>query len=142
MSNILHDLKNDFVIVGLTGPLRSGCSTAANFFSKKLNKYISTRNTKTLPKIEVFISQKYKRINELKSEIDKLLTSTQSYKAKIKQKELSEKLTTITKRLKKYLELREIISVLKDYKENNFKYISFTELLLKITIESIIRETI
>ena len=69
MSNLLHDIKSDFLILGFTGPLRSGCTTASKFFENDINKYIERRSKETLPKIEKIIHEKYLAINKLKTEI-------------------------------------------------------------------------
>ena len=35
--HLLHTLTHDFLILGFTGPLRSGCTTAAKFFAENLD---------------------------------------------------------------------------------------------------------
>jgi len=47
MQNIFQSLRNEFIIIGLTGALGSGCTTSANFLSGKysnLNHFFSSTN--------------------------------------------------------------------------------------------------
>ena len=75
MSNIFHEIKRGFLVLGFTGPLSSGCTTAAKFFENDLNKYINKRCDKALPKIEFNIKGKYKEFNQKKNDL-----ITESYK--------------------------------------------------------------
>lgn len=129
MSNVLHEIKRGFLIIGLTGPLSSGCSTAADFFTLKINDYIDRKHTRALPTFETNVRKIYKSINELKKQINNTnLTDFERLAAE-------SKLKTETKKLKEYANIRETLSVLPNYKNNNFKHISMTDMLLKITIE-------
>lgn len=66
MSNIFHEIKRGFLILGFTGPLSSGCSTAAKFLENDINTYIEKRSKRALSKIELSITEKYKKIQKLK----------------------------------------------------------------------------
>lgn len=131
MSNIFHELKRGFLILGFTGPLSSGCTTAARFFEKDLNTYIDKRCEKGLPKLENDIKTKYRELRLLKEKIDATEHKSELYK----------KLKKLSHRLKENLLLRETLTILHGYKSNNFKYISMTDVLLKLTIESLTNST-
>jgi Na+/phosphate symporter len=68
MSNVLHSINRGFLIIGLTGPLSSGCSTAGEFFSKKIDSYIHKKTKKVLPKFESRIKSIYRNIADLRIE--------------------------------------------------------------------------
>lgn len=80
MSNILHGLNRGFVIIGITGPLSSGCTTAANFYHRKLNRYIEKKTTKVLPKFEKKSNQFIQTLETKKKSIirEALLKMTKS----------------------------------------------------------------
>lgn len=134
MSNILHEIKRGFLIIGLTGPLNSGCSTAAYFFTDLINEYIEKKTQNALPRFERRIRKIYRKIFELKESLKKPKISKSEKEKEIINLEIQE-LSTI---LKEYLHLRETLTVLKDYKTNNFRYISMTDMLVKLTIENLI----
>lgn len=135
MSNILHGINRGFVIIGLTGPLSSGCTTAANFYHKVLNKYIDKKTKNVLPKFEQKIEFIYSKIDKLKDEYDKpsLSKSEKELKLQYLQQE--------TKRLKEYLDIRETLIILEKYKGSSFKHISMTDMLLKKTIISLLEQS-
>lgn len=129
MSNIFHEIKRGFLILGFTGPLSSGCTTAAKFFENDINEFINKRCAKALSKIEGSIKRKYIELNELKKRLEK---------GKDKKNTIFPEMNRTTYQLKEKLKVREILSVLDEYKDNNFKYISMTDMLLKITIEHLV----
>lgn len=128
MSNIFHEIKHGFLILGFTGPLSSGCTTAANFFVNDINQYIEKRYKKVLPKIK-------KNIKKILSDIKDTKNALESdYQTRYKSLQNINKLHS---RLKEQLNLRETLTVLSEYRNNNFKYISMTDMLVKLTIESL-----
>lgn len=126
MSNIFHELKRGFLILGFTGPLSSGCTTAANFFENEINQYIQKRCEK-LPLLEIEIKKRYKALTDLKQALGAGNHTT----------ELDDELKKISSELKEQLNVRETLIILREYKNNNFKYISMTDILLKLTLEKI-----
>ncbi len=127
MSNIFHEIKHGFLILGFTGPLSSGCTSAANFFVKNINQYINMR-VKKLPAIQ--------------SQIEKLLLNIKQQKIDLnkERKDRHGKVAIINKcyyQLSQQLELRETLTVLSEYNNNEFFYISMTDMLIKLTIESL-----
>lgn len=125
MSNIFDGLKRGFLILGFTGPLSSGCTTAARFFEKDINVYITKRTTKVLPKIENDIKVKYRQLNELKTTLDSATHRNESYN----------RIRKLSNQIRERLLLRETLSILSEYRSNNFKYISMTDVLMKLTLE-------
>ena len=135
MSNIFHEIKHGFQILGFTGPLSSGCTTAANFFSNDINQYIEKRSQRALPKIQSRIKRLLKEIKKNKEDLD---TDTD-------RRNRHKKLQSINRlhyTLKEQLNLRETLTVLSEYKDNNFMYISMTDMLVKLTIESLTKKNI
>jgi deoxycytidylate deaminase len=115
--HILHTLKHNFLIIGFTGPLRSGCTTAATFFRDSIDKEIE-KQLDTYGTIQKNIENHYKKISKLKST-------------------KSENLTEQKNDLKELLRKREVLKVLESYKNNQFIYISMTDMLIKATIERV-----
>lgn len=113
---MIYDLKHNFLIVGFTGPLRSGCTTAANFFinapQKEIEKY-------TLESEQTNIEETYKEIAAL--QID-----TISHSQILKKKKSD---------LNVLLKKREIKKVLGSETIRPFYYISMSDMLLKYAVE-------
>ena len=89
--NILHMLKHDFLIIGFAGPLRSGCTTSAEFFTNGLQKEIQkqTENYSLVQKeIEVLYrkTRKHKELDgsrqaeQLKNDLRQLLKKREALK--------------------------------------------------------------
>jgi len=131
MSNIFHELKRGFLILGFTGPLSSGCTSAAKFFEKDINLYIEKRCTKVLPKLGIDIKRNYNELQKLK----------QSVKASDNRSELYNRLRKLSYQIKEQLILRETLLILRDYQKNVFKYISMTDILLKLILERLSNES-
>ena len=138
MPNIFHEIKKGFLIVGFTGPLSSGCSTSANFFSESINEYIDKKTTDALPRVEQKIRALYKQISKLKYSLNIEDKKLDDNKLDEKKQNIT-KIDKLTENLKEYLHLRETLTVLKDYRgKSDFIHISMTEILLKITLENLI----
>jgi deoxycytidylate deaminase len=121
MKNLTDEIKNDFLILGFTGPLRSGCTTAANFFSKSLHKNFKQFFTSDRDKE---IHYNYQKIGECRSqnnygdEIDNALRSI------------------------KYAAIeREVLGVLEKSVQHDFCHISMSVILLKYAKESLLQGT-
>lgn len=130
MSNILHEIKHGFLILGITGPLSSGCTTAANFFENSLDYYIDKSINNAIPKILTSINKLYTKLINYKQ----LLDLEQS---ELKKDKLYKKIFNFHTKLKEYLTLRETLTVLSEYRENKFIHISMTDMLIKLTIEHV-----
>jgi len=128
MSNIFHEIKHGFLILGFTGPLSSGCTTAANFFTNDINQYIEKRSDKALPKIQTQIKRILREIKENKENLEK--DKKNRHKTFLS-------INRLHYRLKEQLNLRETLTVLSEYKDSSFMYISMTDMLIKLTIESL-----
>lgn len=124
--DILSSLRHNFLILGFTGPLRSGCTTAAKFFySGKINKAIG---------------QLINSDNCLQTKIEKLyqelhfLKPTTSSTRKEKLQNINDKSIMLKELLKK----REILKVMKQHESNSqqFESISMTDMIFKIIIEN------
>lgn len=124
MSNVFHEIKRGFLILGFTGPLSSGCSTGANFFVNEINEYIKKRTDRALSKVNSEVFKKYNKLISLKNVSD------------LKKQHFRE-INRATHILKQILGIREIITILNEYNDCNFKYISMTDMLLKLTIKKL-----
>ncbi len=113
---MIYDLKHNFLILGFTGPLRSGCTTAANFFADNLQE-----------EIEKYVSElEQTNIEETYREIANLQADTLSNAQILKKKKNS---------LNNLLKMREIKKILRSEKMPIIYSISMSEMLLKYTIE-------
>jgi len=116
--NILHMLKHDFLIIGFTGPLRSGCTTCAEFFSKAIDQEIE-KKIGEYPHAQERIEEKYRELYELKRGKNSSLIKKLNHDLRLLLRE------------------REVIKVLRDHTDNNFVYISMTDMLIKMLIENL-----
>ena len=131
MSNIFHEIKRGFLILGFTGPLSSGCTSAVRFFENDINGYIKKRCEKALPKIEASIKRKRKEFKNKKEFLnDRNANKRQTHK----------EINKLSYQIKEKLNLRETLNVLTEYNNNSFKYISMTDMLLKLTVEYLANE--
>lgn len=115
--NILHMLKHDFLIIGFAGPLRSGCTTSAEFFTDGLQKEIQKQ------------TENYSLVQK---EIEVLYRKTRKHK----ELDGSRQAEQLKNDLRQLLKKREALKVLSDYLNNNFVYISMTDILIKSSIEN------
>jgi len=125
MSNIFHELKRGFLILGFTGPLSSGCTSAARFFENDISGYIQKRCDKGLSKLAYDIKRKFNTFKNFKDAL-----GDNENKA-----DIHSQINKSSYQIKEMLHLRETLTVLNDYKESNFKYISMTDMLLKLTLQ-------
>jgi len=129
-----HQLKNRFSIIGITGPLGSGCSTAGKFLSgipvnsHGTMKELLKTQINELGDLNVRIGKEYKKISGLKKNIeDRLSKRIGPYKKnwidpnkdnRVKMHET--KISRTLSKLKIYLRQREVYSSLKDLIESKF----------------------
>ncbi len=113
----MNNLKNNFLIIGFTGPLRSGCTTAANFFSTLLHRAVD----------QYLKSPDEESINRLYTEISFMTKSNANENPIIEKRKL----------LIEFLRNREIKKALKEETIPAFYSISMSEMLLKYCLEYI-----
>jgi deoxycytidylate deaminase len=109
-------LKRKFLVLGFTGPLRSGCTTAAKFFS---NNPQATIDTYCAESEQALIETTYKEIADL------LRSASPNTKDLERKKETRKEL----------LRTREIKKILSKNSIPKFHYISMSIMLLKYVIE-------
>ncbi len=114
----LDEIRQNFLIIGFTGPVRSGCTTSAEFLTKDLRKEITIRNSKINALSEIIIQQ-YKDIETSKKDVadDEML-----------RKKRSDLLAAIKD--------RQVYRTLYNYRKDAPRYISMTEMLFKASIEA------
>ena len=127
---MLYDIKNRFLIIGLTGPLGTGCTTTAKFLSGteingfKFDSLIEELSNK-IDEINVCIQDEYNKIADIKKSIE--IRRSKDFgpytdvfinpNNDIRLRDFERKLPAINQKLKIYLRQREIYKVL-----NSFKY--------------------
>lgn len=113
---IAHSIKHSFLILGFTGPLRSGCTTAAKFFvdnpQDAMTRYVS--------------ASKQAPIEDLYREISDLLKESSPNKRIIERKKHE---------LNELLRRRELKKALSSHRVPAFHYISMSTMLLKYVVE-------
>jgi len=114
---ILDKMRENFLIIGFTGPLRSGCSTAAEILRDSLSREASEGG---------------KLISRYQDEIQN------TYKDILTQKEAGEEeneLRDLRRGLLHKIKIRHILNALSIHADDKPTYISMTEMLLKSVIE-------
>lgn len=123
---ILSELRHKFLILGFAGPLRSGCTTSAEFFSDgsintEIKRLLSSENN-----LQKDIESLYRVLYAIKT--------TQAINDLSRREELGNKSSELRELLKK----REILKTFKHFEANqNFIRISMTEMIFKRIIEDI-----
>lgn len=149
-------MDNEFLIIGLTGPLGSGCSTIADFLSKDLNEF-SVHSKSKLHDAESLIGEYYRY---LKIDIDKYSEEEKDFNNKmndifINPKDLSDLIENhykcitnsedskklINRNLRKLLHIRDILNVFSNTGWNNFTIISMSTMMIKLMIENVAGES-
>ncbi len=133
--DIIKELKGDFLIIGFTGPLRSGCTTAAKFYCDETHFKSTKGLTSGIAKIihdkkatQRNIMKTYKEINDIKINI---FSSKKDPEINI----LTKRRLNLEKKMINLLKKREIIRILQNHQENRFRYISMTDMIIKRLIE-------
>lgn len=143
-------MKTGFLIVGLTGPIGSGCTTISKFLSQGLSSYCSDAKSK-LPEIEAMIGKYYRYLKKMQNETDisdqkysddraKMLEPEQLIKiveaydqARSRNCETNRKL--INRSLRGLILKRNILKVFTNTLWPNFKLVSMSTLIIKLVIE-------
>jgi dCMP deaminase len=120
---ILDDLRQRFLIIGITGPLRSGCTTTAEFLKGTLNTAIR-RSSFESENYNDNIFNSYDRISSMKA--DSNLSDDQNK---------NRALQKMRNHLLKNIKYRQVLNILRQYKEDKIKYISLTDMLIKAAVE-------
>jgi dCMP deaminase len=116
---ILDDMRKGFLIIGFTGPLRSGCTTGAEYLVANLRERLSNWEKET-EKHQREIWGNYKTIKTRKGEGEEYI-----------------KLSDRRKNLLSDIKARQVLKTLAKYKNDSPRYISLTAMLLKTTVESL-----
>lgn len=118
MNNGSEDMRSQFLIIGFTGPLRSGVTTAANYLRYNLRASIEAEIRST-SKYQVEINNLYKDIFKQNKPADAEYS----------------KLWDMRKELISKIQKRNISLSLTDFKKDHPHYISMTDMLFKTAIE-------
>ncbi len=146
-----------FAIIGLTGPLESGCTTAAEFLSKGLTNYKKDVE-KMLPEIKATIGEYYRylkreleQINDLDLNFDKfeseslikpgLLHDEYHKMTELNLKHSQDDLKIINRRLRGLIIKRDIyrafVKVCQPENCPNFTVISMSDMIMKLVLQNI-----
>lgn len=116
---ITNSVKRDFLIIGLTGPLGSGCTTAADFFVNELH---DIKSEFTSDSGQGLIQKLYQDLAHL-----------------LKAEELDSKLIKKNKKeLTELLRKRELKKALNSHVVPVFNYISMSNMILKYILEEFV----
>lgn len=145
-------MKTDFLIIGMTGPLGSGCSVISKFISTGLEQYKSNFESKHLRKIDTYIAKYYRflRKNNLSYTAEeksietigeKLFVEPERFLSDVVNKtEDSKKYDDISKKINRKLRQHLFAKKLMNYycktKWETFTYISMSTILMKIIVDS------
>ena len=115
----MESIRDDFLIIGITGPFCSGCTTSANFFVSHLK-----------PTKEHFVGQK----DSINSKIIKFYKELQNKKnsSTVSHYKLKNDILPLLKN-------RQIIRALESIPDTSFAYISMTAILNYLTIRDAIK---
>jgi len=113
----LDEIRKNFLIIGFTGPLRSGCSTAATLLESELQNRIREGKLE-LSKYQESIENGYKEIKKLKD------AEAEDHKV-----------SGARKHLLLDVKFRQILSTLANYEDDSPVYISLTDMLIKTAVE-------
>lgn len=143
-------MKKGFIIIGLTGPLGSGCSTVAKFLSNDLKNYV-LQCKEELSKTETLIGEYYKylkikqieineydkQINDKKKDIyikpEVLFKNINEYNNNIINEE--ENIKQLNRKLRQLLHRRDILNIFTSTEWKSFSYISMSAIIMKLIIE-------
>lgn len=143
-------MKTSFLIIGLTGPIGSGCTTISKFLSQGLLGYCSEAKTK-LPEIEGMIGKYYRYLKTMQNEADfsdqnysdkrtkmlepdHLLKIVEDYdQARSRNSETNRKV--INRSLRGLILKRDILKVFTNTEWPNFKIVSMSDLIIKLVVE-------
>lgn len=145
-------MKNKFLIIGITGPLGSGCTTTADFLSENITKY-ALENKSKLHETECCIGKYYKY---LKKEQNEFLSRKREFDINVsdvltKPEDISELIDNyydismnyeerkklINRNLRKLLHNRDILNVFCNTIWPKFTVISMSTMMMKLMIENI-----
>ena len=144
-------MHKGFLIIGLTGPLYSGCSTVANFLESGLSHYAEELRSKRSD-VDVLIGKYYRYLreslgddekkeskyteaqNNLFLEPEKLIMVLHDYGNK--EKVMYHKL--LNRRLRQLIQQRDLINAFLNGDWPTFKIISLSDMIVKITISNLL----
>jgi deoxycytidylate deaminase len=144
-------LKKGFILIGLTGPLGSGCSTIAKFLSNDLKSYI-LQCKEELSKTESSIGEYYKYLKDIQTKANQydeglnekkrnmfirpqeLLQNIMQYNDETFNRE--ENIKELNRKLRQLLHHRDILNIFTNTEWSNFSCISMSTMIMKLVIEN------
>jgi dCMP deaminase len=145
-------MKTDFLIIGMTGPLGSGCSEISKFISTGLEQYKSNFKNKHLRKIDTYIAKYYRFLREntivhldqekaIESIGEKLFVEPKDFlDAFVTKKEESKKYEEISKRinrkLRQHLFAKKLMNCYCNTEWKKFTCISISTVIVKIIVDN------
>jgi len=144
-------METKFLIIGMTGPLGSGCTEISKFICNELEQYKSDFINKHLRKIDTYIAryyrflkdidvaymQKEKAINDIN---EKLFVDPEEYLKEFviesyesnRHEDIAKK---INRKLRQYLFIKKLMNYYCRTYWNKFTYISMSTVIVKIIID-------
>lgn len=147
-------MKSDFVIIGLTGALGSGCSTIAKFLSKSLSTYkkeIQSVNESIESQIGKYyraLKEKENDFNSMTQQLDQhyqnvFIEPEDLYNTVLNQEELDtteKRLKILNRQLRALLLKRKLFDYYSAVDWPDFKKISMSTLIVKLVVEQSIKK--
>jgi deoxycytidylate deaminase len=133
----LNRMRRDFLIIGFTGPLGSGCSEAASFFENDLHKFSKSYIKRYLASTESYIYDIYEKQYKLRSKLN-LMQMPLTTDAMHHIDEFND-LLELRHELEQYNQTRRLIrAISQDGATHSFTRIYMTDMLIKIVVQYLI----
>lgn len=145
-------MKTNFLIIGMTGPLGSGCSDISDFISNGLEQYKLNFKNKHLRNIDTYIGKYYRFLKEkdlshtFESESvetigEKLFVDPEDYLNNFVEKnEISKNHEDISKKinrkLRQHLFAKKLMNYFCENEWRHFTYISMSTIIMKIIVDN------
>lgn len=149
-------MKTDFLIIGMTGPLGSGCSEISNFISTGLEQYRNNFSTKHLRKIDTYIAKYYRFLKEnnvlhsndessIESIGEKLFVDPEYFlensvvKAE-ESKRYDDLSKNVNRKLRQHLFAKKLMNYYCGTEWGHFTYISMSTIIMKLIVDNSVGE--
>lgn len=145
-------MKTDFLIIGMTGPLGSGCSEISSFISSGLESYKLNFKNKHLRNIDKYIGKYYRFLKEkdlfynseaasVETAEDKLFIDPEEFlNSSVEKNEILKNHEEISKKinrkLRQHLFAKKLMHYFCDNEWKNFTYISMSTIIMKIIADN------
>ncbi len=136
----LNQMRRNFLILGFTGPLRSGCTTSAKFFSEHLSTTIKDYVASNLSQTQNAIEKCYHNISKIRKKLDDSVPlETLDGLAGPFLDDNVIRLSNLRADLEELHINRRLCRTLPSLLNDSFIYISMSDIIIKIVIEYVLK---